>query len=140
MKRSVGSRNGVPQAPEGSSADLIWTRRKPKESGVKPLRMARGFCFWGVALGNIRKALEAFSVIQADFLMKNEMNGTRIFTFLSKSPDGSYFCRSFFPDNKKDYSERQTNWTVLFKKKRYKVADTEEVLFQHRQYANHTEK
>ena len=79
-------------------------------------------------------ALQAFSVIEADFLMKNEMVGTRLFTFLSKSPDGSYFCRSFFPDNKKDYAERQTNWTVLFKKKRCKSSGAEEVLFRYKQY------
>ena len=75
--------------------------------------------------------LQAFSVIEADFLMKNAMNNTNLFTFLSKDKNGKYFCKSFFPDDKKDYAEGQTRWTVLLKKKINRTTLDEVILFKH---------
>lgn len=73
--------------------------------------------------------LEAFSAIQADFLLKNEIQCRNIFTFLSQdSSSGKYFCRSFFPQTDKDYSIGQTNWKLLYKKKIHKSTRTETVL------------
>ena len=74
--------------------------------------------------------LDAFSAIQADFLLKNEMQSRNIFTFLSNDKaSGKYFCRSFFPQIDKDYSKGQTNWTLLYKKKIHKSAQTETMLY-----------
>ncbi len=74
--------------------------------------------------------LELFSAIQADFLMKNEIKMRNIFTSLSFDKIiGKYFCRSFFPQTDKDYSERQTTWTLLYKKKINKSTNTETVLY-----------
>ena len=74
--------------------------------------------------------LQAFSAIQADFLMKNELKLRNVFTFLSKdSKNGKYFCRSFFPQIEKDYSIGQTNLTLLHKKKINKSSNTEIVLY-----------
>lgn len=74
--------------------------------------------------------IEAFSAIQADFLLKNEIQARNVFTFLSKdSASGKYFCRSFFPQLDKDYSLGQTNWTLLYKKKIQKSTGTETVLY-----------
>ena len=74
--------------------------------------------------------LEAFSAIQADFLLKNEVKTRNVFTFLSKDSDsGKYFCRSFFPQIDKDYSIGQSNWTLLFKKKIQKSTGNETVLY-----------
>ncbi len=62
--------------------------------------------------------IQTFSVIQSDFLLKNEINARNVFTFLSlDKSSGKYFCRSFFPQTDKDYSKNQTNWTLLYKKK-----------------------
>ena len=73
--------------------------------------------------------LEAFSAIQADFLLKNEVQSRNVFTFLSKdSENGKYFCRSFFPQIDRDYSAGQTNWTLLYKKKMKKSTGYETVL------------
>ena len=75
-------------------------------------------------------ALEAFSVIQADFLLKNHVQARNIFIFLSgDKSNGKYFCRSFFPQTDKDYSLGQTNWTLLYKKKLRKSAKTETMLY-----------
>ena len=76
-------------------------------------------------------ALQAFSVIEADFLMKNTLDNINLFTFLAKGKSGKYFCKSFFPDTKKDYAERQTKWTVLLKKKLRKSTGSEEILYRH---------
>lgn len=78
--------------------------------------------------------LEQFSLIQADFLMKNFIEQQRIFTFLSKSKDDKYFCRSFFPDNEKDYSANQVSWTLLFKKKIFKSTRNEIELYRHKNF------
>ena len=37
--------------------------------------------------------------------------------FLSHGVDDKYFCRSFFPEEKKDYTRNQASWTMLYKKK-----------------------
>ncbi|MBP3741617.1 MAG: hypothetical protein J6J00_01400 [Treponema sp.] len=74
--------------------------------------------------------LDAFSSITADFLMKNEIQSRNIFTFLSQDKlNGKYFCRSFFPQEDKDYSEGQTTWTLLYKKKIQKTPELETVLY-----------
>ena len=74
--------------------------------------------------------LESFSAIQADFLLKNEIQARNIFTFLSEDKSsGKYFCRSFFPQTDKDYSIGQTNWALLYKKKIYKSTGKEYVLY-----------
>lgn len=75
--------------------------------------------------------LNQYSVVQADFLLKNSINLRNIFTFLSKSDDEKYFCRSFFPENRIDYSLNQTAWTLLFKKKINKLTNEEQVLYAH---------
>ena len=74
--------------------------------------------------------LEIFSAIQADFLLKDQIQTRNIFTFLSQDKQsGKYFCRSFFPQIDKDYSEGQTTWTLLYKKKIYKSKNQEIVLY-----------
>ena len=73
--------------------------------------------------------IDAFSSIAADFLMKNEIQTRNIFTFLSLDKScGKYFCRSFFSQLDKDYSEGQTTWTLLYKKKIQKSTGLETVL------------
>ena len=64
------------------------------------------------------------------------MNNVNLFTFLAKEKDGKFFCKSFFPDNKKDYAEGQIRWTVLLKKKIQKSGNIEQVLFKHPVYTN----
>lgn len=63
------------------------------------------------------RKINSFSLIQADYLMKNQLQNKTIFIFLSRNQSGKYYCRSFFPENKVDYSEGQASWTLLFKKK-----------------------
>ena len=72
---------------------------------------------------------QAFSMIESEFLMKNEVNSRNVFTFLSKDKSsGKYFCRSFFPQTDRDYSIGQTNWALLYKKKIHKSTGKDFVL------------
>ena len=75
-----------------------------------------------------------FSVMEADYLMENYVNSSKIFTFLSKNPDNNYFCRSFFPMEKQDYSFGQSNWTILLKKKKDLLTDSTQELYRYKNY------
>lgn len=68
-----------------------------------------------------------FSLIQADYLMQNRVENKNIYLFLSKNKDEQYFCRSFFPEGKMNYTKNQASWTLLYKKK-IKVSTQEEVI------------
>ena len=80
------------------------------------------------------KERNCFSLIDADYLLENTLNRQTLYTFLSKYPNDTFFCRSFFPKDKKDYSVGQTRWTLLFKKKINKSTNTEEILFRHKNF------
>ena len=71
----------------------------------------------------------AYSMIEADYLMRNEMESRNLFLFLSQNADNRYFCRSFFPEDKRDYTRNQASWTLLYKKKKNTLAGTEIILY-----------
>lgn len=71
--------------------------------------------------------INAFSMIEADYLMKNRVEDKNIFLFLAKNKEDRYFCRSFFPEERKDYAKNQASWTLLYKKK-IKVSINEETV------------
>ena len=43
--------------------------------------------------------------------------------------EGRYFCRSFFPQDKMDYTKNQASWTLLYKKKVTLSTGEEEILY-----------
>ncbi len=60
----------------------------------------------------------SLSVIQAEYLLSTPYQGNDIYIFLDKDTStNQYFCRSFFPKDKKDYTIGQTNYTLLYKEK-----------------------
>lgn len=63
------------------------------------------------------KKSNVYSMIDADYLLKNSVKSRPVFLFLSRKKDDTYFCRSFFPQNKMDYTKNQASWTLLYKKK-----------------------
>lgn len=74
--------------------------------------------------------INAFSMIQADYLMKNRIQNKNVFLFLAKDKKAEYyFCRSFFPEGKRDYTKNQASWTLLFKKKIRLSTGEETILF-----------
>ena len=59
-----------------------------------------------------------FSLIEADYLLSTPFCGNDIYIFIEeKETSGLYFCRSFFPKEKKDYTIGQPQFTLLFKEK-----------------------
>lgn len=73
----------------------------------------------------------SFSKIEADYLMRNQIENQRIFIFLSQNRDEKYFCRSFFPQERFDYSKNQPLWTLLYKKK-VRITTGEEIILYNR--------
>ena len=70
-----------------------------------------------------------FSMIQADYILKNVIAKQGLFLFLSKNKEDKYFCRSFFPQDKVDYTHNQALWKLLHKKKINLSNNTEIVLY-----------
>jgi hypothetical protein len=70
-----------------------------------------------------------YSMIDADYMMKNNIDNRNLYLFLSEGNDGKFFCRSFFPEARKDYTKNQAAWTLLYKKKINLISGTEEILF-----------
>ena len=59
-----------------------------------------------------------FSLIEADYLLATPFSGNDIYIFIEeKGSSGLFFCRSFFPKEKKDYTVGQPQFTLLFKEK-----------------------
>ena len=71
----------------------------------------------------------SFSMIQADYLMKNRLVDKNVFIFLAKNKDNTYFCRSFFPEAKRDYTKNQASWTLLYKEKINRATGQKTVLY-----------
>jgi hypothetical protein len=70
-----------------------------------------------------------YSMIDADYFMKNNIDSRDLYLFLSEGVDGKFFCRSFFPETRKDYTINQASWTLLYKKKINLVSGTEQILY-----------
>lgn len=75
------------------------------------------------------KKANIFSVIDAEYLMKNHLLNKNVYIFLSKNKEEKYFCKSFFSPSKKDYTRNQASWTLLYKKKIRLLTNEEDVLF-----------
>lgn len=73
------------------------------------------------------KKVHRFSMIQADYLMKNKIAQRNAFVFLSRDKGGRFFCRSFFPETVYDYSWNQASWTLLYKEK-IRISDNKAVI------------
>lgn len=59
-----------------------------------------------------------YSVVKADYIMKNNVEERNVFLFLAENEEkGKYFCHSFFPQDKMDYTKNQASWTLLYKQK-----------------------
>lgn len=75
------------------------------------------------------KRANMYSMIEAEYLMKNNMEERNLYLFLSYGKDDKYFCRSFFPEEKNDYTKNQASWTMLSKKKYNRGTGEESVLY-----------
>ena len=59
-----------------------------------------------------------FSLIEADYLLSTPHAGTDIYIFVAQNESTRlYYCRSFFPRERKDYTAGQSIFTMLYKEK-----------------------
>ena len=64
------------------------------------------------------RKLQAFSLIEAEYLLSTPHEPTDVYIFLDKKDEaGNFFCRSFFPKEEKDYTKGQAVYTLLKKEK-----------------------
>ncbi len=75
------------------------------------------------------KKANVYSMIEADYLMENKMESRDLFLLLSNDDGDKYFCRSFFPEEKINYSKNQASWALLYKKKIDLITGKETVLY-----------
>ncbi len=70
-----------------------------------------------------------YSMIQAEYLMKHKIEEKNVFLFLAKNQKKNiYFCRSFFPEEIRDYTKNQASWKLLYKKKVNMITNQEIIL------------
>lgn len=60
---------------------------------------------------------QMYSVLQADFLLESPLENQPVYIFLSQKHNQTYFCRSQFIKEDKDYALGQTKYTLLYKEK-----------------------
>ena len=64
------------------------------------------------------RKLQAFSLIEAEYLLSTSHECTDVYIFLDKKDEaGNFFCRSFFPREDRDYTKGQAVYTLLKKEK-----------------------
>lgn len=65
------------------------------------------------------KKVLPYSMLDGDFLLKmgDDIALNISFLFIDKEDCGVYFCRSFFPMDKRDYTKEQMQYTLLKKEK-----------------------
>ena len=107
---------------------------KTIERRIEALSFLQSFLDSNETIFKYNKQLNSFSLIDADYMLENISEEQTVYTFLSKHPNDTFFCRSFFPKEKRDYSAGLERWTLLFKKKINKSANTEEILFRHKNF------
>ena len=73
---------------------------------------------------------KAFSRIEADYLVSGKANNTPVYLFLGSRSDDTYYCRSFFPQERVDYyAEGLPKYTLLRKVKINQADGTRTVQF-----------
>lgn len=84
-----------------------------------------------------------FSLIEADYILKNSDTYKNMYVFISKEGKNSntYFCRSAFPRDKseRDYAIGHTSYTLLYKEKIDLLTNERQVLYTHPSYKKELE-
>ena len=75
------------------------------------------------------KKENAYSMIEADYLLENYLFERIVYLFLSQERENHFFCRSFFPKEKRNYTKNQATWTLLYKEKVNIVTGEKMVLY-----------
>ena len=107
---------------------------KKIESRLKELKNLESYFDSNTLVFKYNSITANFSLIKADYLLESKTEMMTTYTFLAKNADNNFFCKSFFPKDKQDYSFGQTNWSILLKKKINLINDEEIELFRHKNF------
>lgn len=89
------------------------------EPRLKPLAGLEHFLDSNDIIFRYNERGHIFSLIQADYLLQNDFEGTPVYLFLVKRKDvDTQVCRTFFPKTDKDYTVGQPRYTLLKKEKK----------------------
>lgn len=89
------------------------------EPRLKPLTALEHFLDSNDMIFRYNERVQAFSLIQADYLLQNDFEGSPVYLFLVKRKDvDTQVCRTFFPKSGKDYAVGQPRYTLLKKEKK----------------------
>lgn len=85
---------------------------------LKPLCQIESLLDSNKLIFRYNASLQSFSLIEAEYLLSTPYESTDIYIFLDQRPEpNSFFCRSFFPKEEKDYTKGQAVYTMLKKEK-----------------------
>lgn len=88
------------------------------ENRLKPFGNIEMFFDKNDMIFRYNKKRQSFSLIEAEYLLSTPYESTDIYIFLDKKDEaGSFFCRSFFPRENRDYTKGQAVYTLLKKEK-----------------------
>jgi len=98
---------------------LTESRYLPQiENRFEPLSLIEQLLDDNRLIFRYNEKLNQFSLIEADYILSTPFDTTDIYIFIAEHKEaGRYFCRSFFPKEKKDYTESQPRYTMLYKEK-----------------------
>ena len=102
-----------------SLADLKKSRYFPMiQKRMKPFEQIENFLDSNKLIFRYNQKLQSFSLIEAEYLLSTPYEKTDIYIFLDQLPEpDTFFCRSFFPKEGKDYTKGQAVYTHLKKEK-----------------------
>ncbi len=102
-----------------SLADLKKSRYFPMiQKRMKPFEQIENFLDSNKLIFRYNQKLQSFSLIEAEYLLSTPYEKTDIYIFLDQLPEpDTFFCRSFFPKEGKDYTKGQAVYTLLKKRK-----------------------
>ena len=85
---------------------------------MEPFSQIENFLDSNKLIFRYNQKLQSFSLIEAEYLLSTPYESTDIYIFLDQRPQpDSFFCRSFFPKEEKDYTKGQAVYTLLKKEK-----------------------
>lgn len=88
-------------------------------SRLEPLASLESFLDSNDIIFRYNPKIQAFSLINADYLLENKYKGNPVYLFLSqRAGHDSQVCRTFFPKTDRDYTTGQPRYTLLKKEKR----------------------
>ena len=98
------------------------------QNRIEPFYKIEDFLDSNKLIFRYNQKLQAFSLIEAEYLLSTPYENTDIYIFLDRQNKGDcFFCRSFFQKGNKDYTKGQAIYTLL-KKEKITISSGEKII------------